>query len=947
MTKIKTNWPRFINWYLTHPKTSGLIVFILLAAIFSYVSTKQYYADIAIKKTERIKTLEEVQESIEQSLKNCYISALTLALTINDNGDPEHFEEIGQKLLQSNSEISAVQLVPNGIIKFTYPSKGNEEAMNLNIFKAEHTKKEALKSIHAQKMYFAGPLELKQGDQAIVGRLPIYIKKKFWGFSAVIVKLDKFIASSGINQIDHSKYQFQLSKKNVNTGKEEYFLPQKIKLTDSNFLKSTIPDGNWEIYIIDAKESHLLISYIVNIILGVLLALTFAILTFILLKKPAQLHEIVKEQAASLIEGEIKFKTIFDQAAVGIANVNGKTGGFIEINNYFCKMLGYSDIELKLKNFQSITHPDDLKEDLQNVKKMKNGVINEYSMEKRYFTKQGKIIWVNLNVTPLLNHHNEQISSIAIVEDITLRKETEALIKKSENHFKSLFEDSPLPLREEDFSNVKLYLSKLNLMNKNSDYVEDYLLNNPKVTYKLHSLVEVVNVNKAYLNLYKVSTKEELLNTQNSLLSPASYFDFTQQVIAITKNQEEIVLDTIIKNSEEQSRFINLKWNVLRGYEKTLGRIIISSEDITERKRAEKIISTSQLKIESLINTIDGIVWECTPNDFNFTFISKKVEEILGYTAEEWLSNPNFWKEHIYIDDKSSTIAFCVEKTANKEDHDFEYRMIAKDGRIVWLRDIISIIIENGKVVSLRGIMIDISKTKEVEKDLKKSFDLVNEQNKRLLNFSYIVSHNLRSHTSNISSLTSLIETSDDEDEKKEMVQLLKSVSNNLNDTLYNLNEVVNIQTNIGIVTEKLNLKNYLDTTLVLLADQIKLKKVLVNTNITNDIELIYNPAYLESILHNVISNAIRYSDTNKSATVTINYKLENNKHLIEITDNGIGIDLDRNGNKIFGMYKTFSNNTDSKGIGLFITKNQIEAMGGTITIESKPDLGTKFKIYL
>lgn len=179
------------------------------------------------------------------------------------------------------------------------------------------------------------------------------------------------------------------------------------------------------------------------------------------------------------------------------------------------------------------------------------------------------------------------------------------------------------------------------------------------------------------------------------------------------------------------------------------------------------------------------------------------------------------------------------------------------------------------------------------------------------------------------------------------MMQLLKSVSNNLNDTLYNLNEVVNIQTNIGIITEKLNLKNYLDTTLVLLADQIKLKKVTVDTNITNDIEIIYNPAYLESILHNIISNAIRYSDTNKIATVTINYNFENNKHLIEITDNGIGIDLDRNGNKIFGMYKTFSNNTDSKGIGLFITKNQIEAMGGTITIESKPNLGTTFKVYL
>ena len=99
--------------------------------------------------------------------------------------------------------------------------------------------------------------------------------------------------------------------------------------------------------------------------------------------------------------------------------------------------------------------------------------------------------------------------------------------------------------------------------------------------------------------------------------------------------------------------------------------------------------------------------------------------------------------------------------------------------------------------------------------------------------------------------------------------------------------------------------------------------------------------------MYNLISNAIRYSDPHKQLIININLIEEGTTKFLEISDNGIGIDLTRNGNKIFGMYKTFTNHKDSKGIGLFITKNQIEAMGGYITIESELNQGTTFKIKI
>jgi PAS domain S-box-containing protein len=328
------------------------------------------------------------------------------------------------------------------------------------------------------------------------------------------------------------------------------------------------------------------------------------------------------------------------------------------------------------------------------------------------------------------------------------------------------------------------------------------------------------------------------------------------------------------------------------------------------------------------------------------TFISKKIESILGYSVEEYSESPTFWEDHIHPDDREFAIALSAKENKNYVDSNYEYRMMAKNGKIIWIRDFLNFIFENGKPVISRGIMIDITIMKEAEKDLNDSLQLVTEQNKRLLNFSYIVSHNLRSHTSNIESIIALIESSESEEERNEMMYLLKSVSDSLDETMEHLNEVVNINTNVNLSTKPLNLNNYVDKAKEVLTEQIHLNDATFITNIPENATINYNSAYLESILYNLISNAIRYRHPQRKPIITIQLYKENEKDVIEISDNGIGIDLIRNADKIFGMYKTFSTNSDARGIGLFITKNQVDAMDGTIKVNSTLEIGTSFKIY-
>jgi|GEM_PF-4888991 len=240
----------------------------------------------------------------------------------------------------------------------------------------------------------------------------------------------------------------------------------------------------------------------------------------------------------------------------------------------------------------------------------------------------------------------------------------------------------------------------------------------------------------------------------------------------------------------------------------------------------------------------------------------------------------------------------------------------------------------------------DISERKRDEIQLNKSFDLVSAQNKRLMNFSYIVSHNLRSHASNITSIVDFLLEADTEAERVEMVQHLKTVSTSLDETLNNLNDIISINTSINLIFEPLLLNAYIKRALDILSDQIHRKNAVILNRVNQDVVINYNPAYIESIILNFLSNALKYSDPGRQPVVTINCWEEKGKPVLSVADNGIGIDLKKNGDKLFGLYKTFNGNTDARGIGLFITKNQVEYMGGRIEVESELGKGTIFKIY-
>ena len=121
-------------------------------------------------------------------------------------------------------------------------------------------------------------------------------------------------------------------------------------------------------------------------------------------------------------------------------------------------------------------------------------------------------------------------------------------------------------------------------------------------------------------------------------------------------------------------------------------------------------------RLEALVAAIDGIVWEGDPATFRFTFVSAQAERLLGYRASDWLTQ-GFWAAHIHPDDRHTAVEFCTEKSRGGVDHSFEYRMLAADGREVWVRDIVTLSSHDGGPM-LRGLLIDITETKRTEQAL-------------------------------------------------------------------------------------------------------------------------------------------------------------------------------------------------------------------------------------
>jgi diguanylate cyclase len=282
------------------------------------------------------------------------------------------------------------------------------------------------------------------------------------------------------------------------------------------------------------------------------------------------------------------------------------------------------------------------------------------------------------------------------------------------------------------------------------------------------------------------------------------------------------------------------------------------------------------------------------------------------------------------------------------DNYQLEKRYVHKKGHSVHAIVNVTVVRDHmGDISHFITQVLDITSKIKAEQKLSEVLEVTNAQNKSLMNFAHIVSHNLRSHASNLSMLSKFMMEEEDSAERDKLNHMLLNATESLSETIHHLNEVVRIKT---LVKEQLSCTKLLD---IIMSTEASLKRILVENNVKTSIKVpsetsvMAIPAYLESTMLNMYTNAIKYRMPNKNPHIKIKAKEKDGHVHIFFADNGMGIDLKRHGEHIFGMYKTFHKHKDAKGIGLFITKNQVEAMNGSISVQSEVHKGTTFEIKL
>ncbi|HWS59599.1 MAG TPA: PAS domain S-box protein [Flavobacterium sp.] len=615
-----------------------------------------------------------------------------------------------------------------------------------------------------------------------------------------------------------------------------------------------------------------------------------------------------KNNENAIRKSQEKLNNIFNLANSGIILADLE-GNFLEFNNWWLKMTGYSREEFSnVKNF-GITHPDDIEKSKMWLNKIYSGEIEKYQLVKRYVRKDKSIFWGESSVSAIKDKNNQITNTIGIVTDITERKLAEELLRESEEKYRGLVENSP--------DGIVIYV-------------------NDKIAY----------VNGEALRIIKAQNQEEIIG--KSVLE----FVHPDSLESVIQKMKEIILDTHasqiveekLKSFTGETVYVELK-AIPTLFEHQEGVQVII-HDITERKRTQdKIKQLSQAVEQSPVAIV------ITNTLGNIEYVNTKFIETTGYSIDEIIGkNPRILKSgHTSINEYIQ-----LWKTINSGNEWFgEFHNKKKDGTLYWESASISPILnEKGIITHYIAIKEDITERKNIEKQLIKAKEKAEESDRLKLAFLANMSHEIRTPMNGILGFTELLKENNlSEDVQQEYINIIEKSGKRM---LNIINDIINISKvesgQIEVTNSETNINEQIEYLHTFFKPEALQKNITINlikelspqdTFVTTDREKLY------AILTNLIKNAIKF--TNEGS---IDFGCEKKGDFLEffIKDTGLGIS-DSQKNIIFERFRqandTISRTHEGSGLGLAISKAYVEIQGGKIWVESEEGKGSVFSFTL
>lgn len=406
------------------------------------------------------------------------------------------------------------------------------------------------------------------------------------------------------------------------------------------------------------------------------------------------------------------------------------------MNEVHCNLLGYSSEEINpvIETWYKKIHPDDFPKVTEGIHKVIQSGKNYWSDEYRLLSKTGKISYVFDRGYVVYNEKGIPIRMIGAAIDITERKLAEQALQINDDRLQKHNDVLNNLAKHQKLSKDSVQesireITEIAAQTLETSRVSVWLYNQDKSKIKALDLYELNSDSHSdgfelaesdYPKYFKSLGKEETIAAHDAHKDKRTK-EFTESYLVplgITS-----MLDVPIRVSgkvigvvchEHQGEMREWKLDE-QNFAGSVAAIIAVIVEGYERRQAEEALRRSQEQFSSLIDSIEGIVWEADAKTFECKFISQQAERLLGYPIENWLNIPNFRIDHIYPEDRERVMETCYESARKLENFELEYRMIAADGRIVWLHDIVKVDDSNPDAVRLRGVIVDITRSKENE----------------------------------------------------------------------------------------------------------------------------------------------------------------------------------------------------------------------------------------
>ena len=450
----------------------------------------------------------------------------------------------------------------------------------------------------------------------------------------------------------------------------------------------------------------------------------------------------------------------------------------------------------------------------------------------------------------------------------------------------------------------------------------------------------LLNMNRAGLNLIEADTLGQVyLHSVKDIVHPDDV-DVFWQAHQKTLNGENAQADFRIYTIKGNIKHMRSSFSPMFGDDGEVESVLSITNDITHEVESRQAIYFQSFLLDSVQQSViatdmEGIV----------TYWNKFATELYGYTAEEMLGNT---MACIRVDDEVFLQygADILAQLRNGKSWAGEYKMKHRSGKILPIFASSSPLIVDGKQTGVIGVSFDISERKRLDQERENLIAELTQRNRDLKQFGYIASHNLRAPITNLNGLFSLLDKSKVKDaDCLEIIDGLETSTQNLTRVMNDLIEILIIKERTNITKEPLMFDEVLSETTSSIQSLLDENEVELIVDFSNQPTVLYYRDYLASLFYNLITNSIRFKQPAIHPIITITSKIEADKTVLTYTDNGLGFDLDRVGDKVFGLHQHFHKHPNSRGLGLYLIKTQLTALGGTIELKSAPNQGATFTI--